>query len=274
MRHASFYVVLSLAAASTGQAGAEPARKTVASIADLPRFSYPYTGDVAGLLEHPERLTPFVDKVEADVRQVLDDYDIRDRSTLRGLHQTLLDIAEFRGDGMAVRHEVAIMRDLSDKPVQRATAGDIALITATVRESITPASSAFGPAFQRAYSASIAKLPWSLYGERAQQNAGQLAMLSTAVTVGGVAPLFQPQVDKGGALDETAIREIIGYAVMLRDWVPIKPQMMAANSAYIAANQQRRTDIWPARDLVLPTTARLVLGAVNGRGRSISPTAA
>jgi hypothetical protein len=199
----------------------EAQRITVNGISDLPRFDYSYTGKVSALFDRPDLLDSLAAKAAEDVTATLNRYAITDRATLRSLHFALVDIAMYRRDYALARREIAAYRALADKPLERQSSGNLylALINAAQSGS-APGTPAFAAAFQRHYLEALNQLPWSLYGNQAEERVGQDGLISRAVIVGGTAGLYQPQVDVAGKLDERALRDPIGAALFARDFAP------------------------------------------------------
>ena len=63
-----------------------PEKATIASQSDLPHFSYPISGSASTLIDADDAtFAAFAKQVRANVERVLNDYDIKDRCTLREL---------------------------------------------------------------------------------------------------------------------------------------------------------------------------------------------
>ena len=235
-----------------GGAWAQGAKKPVGSVADLPRYTYPYRGDVARLITEQALLDPIVAKAKSDVQATLDGYAITDRTTLRQLHQTLAMIAQWQRDYPTLRREVELARSYADKPLDRQTGGNDALSFADAAASgATPGTPAFTAAYARGYAARLAPLPWSLYGDRATENVGRDSTLTRNFLLGDFAPLWQPQVTKGGTLNEQAVASILRVAVMIRDYAPMRDTILASDRAYVTSHREPKPDIWPARTVTL-----------------------
>ena len=74
-------------------AHAAPEKATIASQSDLPHFSYPISGSASALVDADDAtFAAFAKEVRANIERVLNDYDIKDRSTLRELLSQKLDL--------------------------------------------------------------------------------------------------------------------------------------------------------------------------------------
>lgn len=234
-------------------AGAQGLKKPVNGIADLPRYTYPYRGDVALLLTRPDLLDPIATKARADLEATLAGYAITDRTTLREMHDNLAWLAMWRLDYTAVRREVALTRAFSDKPLDQRSR-DLALLAYAdaVDSGAKAGTPAFDAAYRRTYGAALEALPWAVYGDRATQNLGRDATTGVGFLTGLFAPLYQPQADAGGSLNDTAVLDLVLAATVIRDIVPLKRLVLAGDRAYLASHRAAKPDIWAARDVTLP----------------------
>jgi uncharacterized protein with beta-barrel porin domain len=87
--------------------------KEVLSEADLPRWTYPVTGAVSGLLEADDAtFSPFLQKAAADIQSLLTDYSIKDRATLISVMSAKLATQELSGETADALKTIATLRDL------------------------------------------------------------------------------------------------------------------------------------------------------------------
>jgi hypothetical protein len=113
-----------IAAGPSGSiATAQTAIKTpVNSQTDLPRHSYPMSGPASAFVTIDDAaFRSFADSVLADVNSTLDDYDIKDRATLRGELESKLILQDLIGDNEAALVTLAGLRENQDKPNARLT---------------------------------------------------------------------------------------------------------------------------------------------------------
>lgn len=251
---ASFIPSVSVAAPALPQA---VAKQAVASVDDLPRFSYPIEGRASALLTDEVAFAELAAKVRADIEATLAQYDITDRSTLRGLHRTLLDIALIEGDQTVARRQIATLRDLQDKGADRAQSGllETAYLDALAQSPVGEA--AFNARFQALYAQAIAPLPWALVGDSLQEEAGTMEFLSPAILIGAVDQAVQPAIDSGGAIGGEAAAGLVGSVATQRIYLAVKAPMLAALRTYIEANAVAKADIWAAREAEFPAGVAL-----------------
>lgn len=219
---------------------------------DLPRHSYKVTGTVTELVTSEAAFRPFAAAVRKDLESDLAAYDIEDRTTLQGIHGTLLALDQLDGKWDAALERVKIIRELESKPAQK-------LVTGLTVESRVAASKAtgktegpeFAAAFQREYEQRIAALPWKDVQDILQQMKGQMEMISEALVLGLVKEQLDPIVATAGELSGGPANQVIGIRNTLQLALPLKEPMLAALTSVVAANQEEKPDIWAARDLDL-----------------------
>ena len=114
--------ILILAAATAFSAGAQE-RKRVERAADLPRFSYPVTGNVEQLVREDAAFANFAKSVRRDIESTLAQYEIADKSVERQQLNVLaaLDYLEGRYDDATKR--IAQIRALQEKPADKLLSG-------------------------------------------------------------------------------------------------------------------------------------------------------
>ena len=243
--------LLAMIFAAAGHSAAPIGRKPVNSIDDLPRYTYAYTGDAGALLSDGARRAALLAKLKADTLATLDTYDIADRPTLKSLHGTLASIAVIENDAPTIRREVALARRYSDKELDRQVYGDAALAYADGLAAGPVDSPAFHQAFRATLTAAMAKVPWALAGDRAKANAGMIAVLNDNMFRGFLINAMQTQIDKSHEITSDALRNGLGVLQQGIAYYPLRNDMLAAENAYIAANDKPKPDIWAAREVTL-----------------------
>jgi hypothetical protein len=86
---------------------------------DLPALSYQSAAAPADLIRSQEAFSPLGHKLRVDIGLLLRDYSIEGRTTLRGLHSTLLELDMMENRADDARKEIAVVRDLQDKPAAK-----------------------------------------------------------------------------------------------------------------------------------------------------------
>ena len=247
-------------------AAAPPARaqdvpkKPITSANDLPRFTYPVTDTASALLTaDAATFNAFGAKVRADIDRTLATYDIQDRSTLRGLLTEKLDLQLMAGDDDAsALQTIAQIRALEDKPDAKLISGILttALINARA-DSGASSGDAFAAEFQKRYAAALAPLPWPVVGATLKETKTTFDVVTPALMTGQMAATLDPAVAKTHELSGDAAALIIRTRYFIVGLVPVKTQASAALAGVIALHSVQKPDIWAARDVTLPASAKL-----------------
>lgn len=227
-------------------------RPRITSQDQLPRFTYEFQGDVTSVLTSDEAYAALSSKVRADLERLLNDYDIQDRNTIKGIHGDLLSIDLLDGDYDSALKHIAVMRELEDKPASKLLTGLLATAYIEARRATEyPDEAAFRTAFKTAYEAKINALPWEIVSENIKQSKGSAEIVTEALIVGNVQASFQPGVDKNGTISGDIATTLIGARSNVRNFVPLREERAAVLAAFIEANKVEKPDIWAARNFDL-----------------------
>ncbi|MFO1451314.1 MAG: S8 family serine peptidase [Opitutaceae bacterium] len=246
---------LALGLATTLLAADKP---KITSQDQLPRFSYPLKGKVTDVVTSDAAYEPLAAAVRADLEKLLATYDIADRTTLQEILNTLmmLDVQAGRYDSAMER--LTTIRSLEEKPANKLTAGLLIESYMTARRSGDFSSeAAFRAAFQKIYAAKLAGLPWDLVAENIKGAKAGAEVTSEALMLGGLESSVQPGVDKTGTVSGDVAQGLVSQRTVLAHLLPLKAERVAALTAYVAAHQKVKTDIWAARDVSLAKSGSL-----------------
>lgn len=233
-------------------------RPKITSQDQLPRFSYPYTGKVTDVLTNDAAYEKLAAAVRADVEKLLADYEIEDRSTLQDLLGTLLALDVQAGRHATALERITRIRALDEKPAAKLTGGLLTESIILTRQAGEYANEGlFRAAFQKTYAQKLATLPWAVVGDVIKQTKGSAEIMTEALVLGNLASQFQPGVDKTGTISGDVARVLLAQRTNLAQYLPLKAERVAALSAYIAANQKTKTDIWAARAVDLAAADKL-----------------
>jgi subtilisin family serine protease len=249
-----------LLAMTLGQsaATAQP-RKVVHSIDDLPRFTYPLRGSVNDILTAPpEAFEKTVEPMRVDIDRVLASYDIADGATLRMLLGAKLgaEIASGKEDKLALE-TIAAIRAHQEKAESRLIAGlaPQAFLEARIAGGEPPG--VCPKAFQATYAHHLDALPWSVVGVAETRLKGMVQLASSSFMVGMVAPDIQPILDQSHALSSGPAWQMMAARTNIDAIVTCRDQIAAATNAYIRSHAVEKSDIWSAREAVLPAGVKL-----------------
>ena len=198
-------------------------RKAVKSASDLPAFSYPVTGDPIDLIRSEEAFRSIAEKLRRDIESLLRDYSIEDRPTLSGLHRTLLTLDLLENQTEQARKEIALIRDLEDKPAAKLMSG---LIEGALLDSGGMKS---GPQeFLRRLSAALNPLPWDVVGDQVKDLKARTETLSESMFESAA---MMPNGPAKGETRQVGLPRAQNLALMrflLRITLPLKSQLAEA----------------------------------------------
>lgn len=229
------------------------AEKQVITQADqLPRIAFPFEGSVVELVDDPEALQPYLDKLRAEIERQLDVFDIQDNATVRGYIQTLRTLDFLDGDYEAALKKIETIREMQDKPSDRLTSGLIAEALAHIYLDGKPSSpEALLERFRSAYALKVNKLPWEVVQDAIESSYGVFQYANKELYYGGLENSMQNSVDKNGALELSDVGSLASIRFMIDDILPLREAIVPVLGAYIEANRVEKEDIWPDREVTL-----------------------
>jgi hypothetical protein len=236
------------------------AKKVVKTQDDLPRFNYAITGTVTALLNSDDAtFNVFAAKVQGDVDSVLNDYDIQDRATLRGLLGVRLQLQLLTGNqDKDALETLAKIHELEDKPDAKLLSGLQTKARIEARMATGQSSgAAYEQAFAKSYAASLKRLPWSIVGNRIKENKSSAEIVTPALVLGSVNASMEPAVAKTHQLSNDLAWELIGDRVVLKQVLPLRASTVAVLTQEVAANNMQKPDIWEAREVTLTEADKL-----------------
>jgi subtilisin family serine protease len=252
-------LVASLAISAVFSSAAFAQKKVVKTEDDLPRFNYPISGTATELLESDDAtFNAFTVKVKADVDSVLNDYDIQDHATLRGLLNVRASLQLLAGDDKGALATLAQIRDLEDKPDAKLLSGlrTKAMIQARA-ETGQISGAAYEQAFAKAYAESLEPLPWSVVGNRVKESKSSAEIVSPALILGGVQANIEPALAKTHSLGNDLAWALISDRLALKQILPLKEQALAVLTKDVANHNVQKPDIWEAREVTLTAADKL-----------------
>ena len=253
------FMTLNCACAVAGYAQTTP-KKVVATAADLPRFSYPVTGDTQQLLNLPAHdFTTFAVPIRRDIDATLRDYDIQDHAALRGLLQAKLNLAIIAGgEDKAALEIIQQIRSLQDKPDAKLTSNLMPEAFLRARIAGANADSTGCPAaFPEILGAMVQGLPFGTVAPAIKNEQMFAGLISTSFIEGYVDSDVGPMIASQHALSLSGAENLLeGRARTIFQLACKQPSLEVLN-AYIKKNDVVRPDIWAAREAVLPPVSKL-----------------
>lgn len=225
-------------------------KKKATKADDLPRHTYPVTNKPSEIIASDEMFNELAGRVKKDILEVLDTFDIEDKSTLQGYYNTLQAILFLEGDYQASFEYMEKARALEEKEAQKLVSGMISrAYVAALDKFSDPMSDAFKAEFQASYEARVAALPWETVQEILERLNGQMQVLGEQLLIGVLNSQMDPAVEAAGFLSGPQAKQIVSFRTALRIVLPCKDQIHAVLGAAIAANTVEKTDIWEARSV-------------------------
>ena len=247
-------LITTLAACATVPPAASPAsRQRIEKAADLPRFSYPVQGDLAGLVRDDARFMPLSQKIAQDCRDVMLRYDIAETASQRQYLGTLAQIALLDGRFEETLRLTAQIKSLQDKPADKLLSGLVtrAIVTAAKNYNFTP-NAAYQAEVARLLRAELDAMPFAVIQNDVMRMKASAEFLGETLLLGRVREVLQPVADRTGALSSDLAPALVWSRFALTYMLPLKATLVTTYSAYLVANQVDKPDIWAARDVALP----------------------
>jgi len=250
-------------AAAPAAVAADAPRIQVASVADLPRYSYPIPAPASQFVEAPPAdFDAFAAKVGADVDTLLSRYQIDDRSTMRRILRAKADLQELAGDYRGSLETVAGLRALEEKPANRLLSGltDQARLQAALQSGRTSGIE-YEQAFRSRFEALVMPLPWQQVRDSVKASYAFGRLASRASLIASLQSDIDPAVAKTGTVDLEQAWKLVATRVALRA-LPLNAVGTEVLHAYIANHDAPLPDIWAAREVTLTASERTTPVAV------------
>jgi subtilisin family serine protease len=249
-------VMMFCAAGASAQGGA---KKPVDSQTDLPRYSYPLSEPASVFVAADEPVfRRFTQQVLADVNATLDDYDIKDRATLRSELESKLTALILLGENDAALATLADLRANQEKPDLRLTTGLVeeALIRAR-QQSGASSGAAYQDAVAHLYAQEIDALDWSVVGDALRETESSMEIFTPGFVIATLKHDVDPVVQQAAAVsndDAAAILQSRQYLELIQ---PVQARLTAQLKHYVAAHNVQKPDIWEAREVTLSAARKL-----------------
>jgi len=244
-----------VAVAPVGPARAVETGKTVITkLSDLPTYTYTLPAKPSVMVKDPAAVRALAEAIEKDIRSDLAKFDIQDVTAVRRMHGTLLTAAMLKGEDAEAAKQVAIVREMQEKPAAKLTSGRITEAVLAARQG--PAD-AFDATLRSNLEASLATLPWDVVEDELQATKGYLEYISEGLVIGSLESSVDPAAESG-TLSQQLADNILGAAYTLGVILPHKESLHAAYAAVVDAHKEdRKPDIWAERDVTLDASAKL-----------------
>ena len=232
-------------------------KKTVQTADDLPRHTYKVSEAPSAILSDETAFNALAAEVRRDIEADLQNYDIKDTTTLKGYKATQLALALLDNDNAEGERLIGEMRALEDKPGNRLTAGLVAeALVAARRSQVGPED--FARTFQADLAAAVRKLPWDVVQDEIKETKAGFEVRSPALMVGLAQQEIDPAAEKTGTISATFARRLVAMRNQLVSYLPYKSQIVAALDGVVAAHRVVKPDRWTPRLVALAPDAKAV----------------
>ena len=187
--------------------------------------------------------------VEAYANNVLQNYEVRDRSTQQQLLSLLLQVAmaENRWDDVISLSQR--IEALEEKPAARATAGLLTRSYARAAKAVGEDSPQFADRFQQEFEKSVQAVDWTLGQDTLQAMRSQFQLASRDLLIGSLQGSLDPNAEAQNLNVGVGIAAaIVGARQTLTETLPLKDRIYAAIDRRVSAESaQVKEDRWTER---------------------------
>ena len=234
--------------AGAGLVPAQTPKQKITRAADVPQFSYPVTGKVEELVRSDEAFARLSAQIRKDVESILAKYDIEESATKRRLIGTLESLDILEGKDQDALRRLAEVQALQEKPAQKLTSG-------MVRRAMLGARAQYKDRNSPEYRSQVGKIlrqsldtmPFEVVENDIKGLKANYELLSEGLIIGEIRSVFDPVVQKTGALSDVLADQLPDIKLTLVEGVPLKDTLVETFGAYLTANQKEKPDIWAAR---------------------------
>jgi subtilisin family serine protease len=232
---------------------AAPPRKKIERADQLPPRAYKVSMKPSLLIQDPKATDALATALRKDIQADLRDYDIEDKATRIGFLGTLTSIAVLQGRLDDALRLSAQAKELQEKPALKLISGiQLRPLVAAKRAPRGKGGEVFLAAFRK----ELAALPYDQVQAELKTMKARAEIVSPTLVVG----MAEERLDvaaKGGSLPQDMATAAIGSAYTLREFIPLKTQIVTALSEVIDAHKTDKPDIWAARNVTLGADEKL-----------------
>jgi subtilisin family serine protease len=230
----------SVALAQDGAAPAQAEKKPVKSVMDLPRHTYKIEGKASEFLLTDAPFKAFVSEVRKNTEKTLAEYDITDKTTMKGMLGLLQAIAIFEGrtdDALAITPK---LRELEDKEGVKLMTGEALAARIEAKAASSGDEAAYIEAFKQNLAKRIGALPWEKVREEVKQTRSTALIISRDLVLGQIQASLDPVVEQNeGEVSGDMVTGLIRMRVMLDHQLPLMPAMAEVYGDLIDKNEKK-----------------------------------
>lgn len=248
-------------AAFVPAAWSEPAPGTgkiaVKTVDDLPRHTYTIEGKASEFLVSDAAFKAFVARLKANTLADLEKYDIQDKTTLKGYHQLLVQIALFEGDYAEAFRQIELARALEGKESSRLMLGQtLASVVAARKASDDGADkAAYLAAFKAELEKRVGALPWEKVREDVLRARATAQIVNRNLILGQVKANLDPVVETNkGEISGDFVGGMVSMRNMLDTMLEVQPGIAEVYGKLAETNSKPRVDVLSANNIALSPT--------------------
>jgi len=233
-------------------------KKVIKSQDDVPRFTYKVNSNPSDMFIDHEAMGQLVAEVEKDYLELLDQYDIQDKTLLKNIYGTLKNVDLYHQRFDAALEKLKTIRSLQEKPSDKLLSGlSTESYIQALEESDFEMDQKFRENFVNYFSQSVNQLPWEVVQDDIEASKGTLEIYSENLVLGYIKEGIDPGAAKSGTISSENATSMINMNYIVDHVLPVKEEMVAVYQQYIDANKVEKEDIWQARDIDLSNESDL-----------------
>ncbi|RKY93020.1 MAG: hypothetical protein DRQ01_05525, partial [Ignavibacteriae bacterium] len=227
-------------------------KKKISKLDDLPRYTYATDIKASELLVSENEFISLSKEVRKDIQNTLNEYEIEDKTTLKGYYATLRNLDLLEGNLESAMEYIQKILLLQEKPSDKLMSGiiDLSLIEA-LQNNESGDEEITRDLFNKNLKDRVNALPWAVVQDDVEHLKGNYEILSKNVLVGIIQTQIDPSVEKAKNISGDAAARIIGFRKFIEFIIPIKEDAVEILGSYIEANKVEKEDIWKNRDVDL-----------------------
>lgn len=259
----SLLVALALAAGlaiglpALAEPAAPGAKIPVKTADDLPRHVYKIEGKASDFLVSDAPFKKFVAELKANAISDLAKYDIQDKTTLKGYHTTLQQIAVFEGNFDEAFKHIEAARALEGKESSKLMMGQVLAAMVAGRKASNDGAdkSAYLAAFKADLEKRVSAMPWDKVRESVLQARSTAQIVNKDLILGQVKANLDPIVETNkGEISGEFVGGMVGMRNMLDKLIELQPAVAEVYGKLADANSKPRVDILSANKVTLNPT--------------------
>ena len=234
----------------------------VESEADLPRTEIALTKKPSEIVlgDGPE-YDALVDELDAALTDLLENYDIQDISTKRGLIGSQRVVLQARGDWAGLLETTQAMRDTASKPAEREMTGLVS--DSYARAAIAAGDTkgdAFAAAFKTELETALAGVDVNTARDELQATRGQMQLVNATLLEAALKGQLDPAIEQAGmVVGRGSATSIVGIkqTIAMADYMPIIADAIGARLDEVPESES--VDLWTPREATVTEGSEIVV---------------